>query len=170
MGWLARVPAASDAAARGGDGNASLVACNNGPWQGTGQTSRVWKPIGRSQELFNRGVSRGQQAQQQQPPSRSRLGASSSKDNDAPSLEREVVAASGKAAVASAVGRGACPRHLREMDECLRTCIHAMHFSSQLPPSTAAIGTCLAPAGLPLRRPSSVQSTMSPSRSRSRSR
>lgn len=171
MGWLARVPAAaaSDAAARGGD--ASLVAGNNGPWQRPGQTSRVWKPIGRSRELFNGGVSHGQQAQQGQPPSRSRLGASSSKENDAP-LEREIAAASGKAAAASAVGRAACPRHLRETDECPRTCIHAPHFSSQLPPSTVttAIGAGLPPAGLPLRRPSPVQSVITPSRSRSRSR
>ena len=168
MGWLARVPAAaiaSDAAARGGD--ASPVVGNNGPWQGPGQTSRVWKPIGRSRELFNGGVSRGQQAQQWQPPLRSRLGAS---ENDAP-VEREIAAASGKPAVASAVGRAACPRHLRETDECPCTCIHATHFSSQLPPSmaTTAIGAGLAPAGLPLRRPSPVQSTTSPSRSRSHS-
>ena len=172
MGWLARVPAAaaaSDAAARGGD--ASLVAGNNGPWQGPGQASRVWKPIGRSRELFNGGVSCGQQAQQRQLPSCSRLGASSSKENGLP-LEWEIAAASGKAAAASAVGRAACPRHLRETDECPRTCIHATHFSSQLPPSTVttAIGAGLAPAGLPLRRPSPVQSAMSLSRSRSRSR
>jgi hypothetical protein len=181
MGWLARVPAAaatSDVAAVGRGGNGSGIEGNNGPWHGPSQATRVWKATGRSRDLFNGGVSRGRQAQRQrQLPSHSRLSvASSSKENDASSEWENFVTTGKTAATTSAVGRAACPRHLRETDECPRTCIHATHFASQLAPSSTAtttIGAGLSRAGLPLRRPAPatlLPSSVSISRSRSRSR
>lgn len=178
MGWLARVPApaTSDVVAVGRGGNSNGSEGDNGPWHGPAQATRVWKATGRSRDLFNGGVSRGRQTQGQgQSPSHSRLNAASSpKENGVSEGENPT---SGKAVVtAIAVGRAACPRHLRETDDCPRTCVHATHFSSQLLPSSAAtttIGAGLTRAGLPLRRPVSatlLSSNNSVSRLRSRSR
>ena len=176
MGWLARVPAAaaaSDAAALGQGGVPSGVADNTGAWHGPGQTLHVYKPTGRSRDLFNGGVSRGGEAQPQrqpQPHSHSQLGAAPPPHNENAASEISS-STSGKSTTASAVGRAACPRHLRETDECPRTCVHATHFSAPLSPSSAAttaIGAGLARAGLPLRRPSATLQSRSRSRSISR--